>query len=101
MAPIWKELAEKLDSKKIVVAAMDSTANDLPSDAGFRIEGFPTLKLFKAETNEVVDYEGDRTLEGMLAFLKAKAVYGSEITESSESSESTEDSGNDEEHDEL
>jgi protein disulfide-isomerase A1 len=35
---------------------------------------FPTIKLFKANTNEVVDYNGERTMEGFLEFLKENAV---------------------------
>ena len=34
---------------------MDSTANEVEE---VTIEGFPTLKLFKAGSNEVVDYSG-------------------------------------------
>ena len=58
---------------------MDGTENDLPLDSPYQIEGFPTLKLYKAQDNEIVDFEGPRDLSGLLAFLKANAVNGADI----------------------
>ena len=106
LAPLWEELAESVKSDKIVIAKMDATANDLPADAAFTIQGFPTLKLVKAGTNQVVDYEGDRTLPSMAAFLKKNAVHGSEVEVAAEgaetsSEESSDESPASEEHDEL
>lgn len=85
LAPIWDQLGEHFkDNEKIVIAKMDSTANELES---VQVNSFPTLKLFKSGTNEVVDYKGDRTFEALSKFL-----------ESGESAAPTEDG---EEHDEL
>ncbi|KAI8919279.1 disulfide isomerase 1 protein [Powellomyces hirtus] len=80
LAPKWEELGNKYSSDKIVIAKMDSTENDLPVNAGFEIEGFPTIKLFKAKTNEIVDFDGDRTVEGFVEFLKKNAVHGDSLT---------------------
>merc|ERR1711874_78704 len=67
LAPIWDELAEKFaDNDKIVIAKTDATTNEF---ADVKIRGFPTTKLFKAGTNEVVDYKGGRTLEDFVKFL--------------------------------
>jgi len=56
LEPIWEELGEKYkDHKTILIAKMDSTANDIDL---ISIESFPTIKLFKKETNEVVDFKG-------------------------------------------
>merc|ERR1711983_594619 len=67
LAPIWDELGEKFkDSDKIVIAKTDATTNEF---ADVKIRGFPTIKLFKAGTNEVVDYKGGRTLEDFVKFL--------------------------------
>lgn len=49
---------------------MDATANDLPLDVGFTIEGFPTLKLCKAKSNEFIEYDGDRSLNSLIEFIK-------------------------------
>jgi hypothetical protein len=29
-----------------------------------KVQGFPTIKLFKKGDNKIVDYSGERTLEG-------------------------------------
>ncbi|KAJ3113427.1 protein disulfide-isomerase precursor [Phlyctochytrium bullatum] len=88
LAPVWDELGTLLkEDKNFVIAKMDGTENDLPPGAGFRVEGFPTLKLFKADTNEVVDFQsGDRTIEALLAFLKENATNGKKIKASVASS---------------
>merc|ERR1711912_17814 len=68
LAPIWDKLGEKYkDHESIVIAKMDSTANELEE---VKVQGFPTIKLFKKGTNEVVDYNGDRTVAGFSKFLE-------------------------------
>lgn len=52
---------------------MDATENDLPPSAPFRIAGFPTLKFKKAGSKDFVDYDGDRTLESLVAFVEENA----------------------------
>jgi protein disulfide-isomerase A1 len=82
LAPIWEEFAESIGTDNIVIAKMDATANDLPSDSPFQISGFPTLKLFQAKTGKVINYEGDRSLASLISFVKANAHFGSEVTAS-------------------
>merc|ERR1711910_304276 len=68
LVPIWDELGEKFkDHPTVVIAKMDSTANELEE---VKVQGFPTIKLFKKGTNEIVDYNGDRTEEGFSKFLE-------------------------------
>ena len=40
----------------VVIAKVDSTENEIE---GQDVQGFPTLKLFKKETNEIIDYDGN------------------------------------------
>merc|ERR1719167_1285674 len=68
LAPIYDELAKKFeDDASIVVAKIDATQNELEHT---KIQSFPTIKLYKKGDNKVVDYDGERTLEGLTAFLE-------------------------------
>lgn len=68
LVPIYEKVAEHFkDNEDIVIAKIDSTANELET---IKITSFPTLKFFKKETNEVVEYNGPRTFEGKLLLLK-------------------------------
>ncbi|TPX66860.1 hypothetical protein SpCBS45565_g04242 [Spizellomyces sp. 'palustris'] len=102
LAPTWEELGKeaKKISDKIVIAKMDGTENDLPSDAPFTVQGFPTIKLVKAGDNEVVDYAGARTLESFIDFLKENAVNGGGA-EKKEAKEGDDKKTEEEGHDEL
>jgi len=71
LAPIYDQLAEKfLENESILIAKIDATVNELEHT---KIQSFPTLKLYKKENNEVVDYNGARTLEALTDFLEGKA----------------------------
>lgn len=99
MAPIWDSLGEKVGSDKIVIAKMDATANDPKGDV--KIEGFPTIILFKAGDNSMVPYNGDRTVDGFLGFLKENAGNGSGLEGASVEVESDDASEEEEGSDEL
>lgn len=69
LAPIWEELGEKYkDSKDIVIAKMDSTANELED---VKIQSFPTLKFFPKDSDEIIDYSGERTFDALVKFLES------------------------------
>jgi len=77
LTPIWDKLGEKYaDHESIVIAKMDSTVNELEE---VKVQGFPTIKLFKKGTNEVVDYNGDRTEEGFTKFLEELELAKAEV----------------------
>ena len=85
LVPIWDSLGEKFaDREDIVIAKMDSTANELED---IKIQGFPTIKLFKKGDNKVVDYNGERTLEGFSKFLESDGMDGSAFEEPEEDDE--------------
>jgi len=73
LAPIYEEIGTVLKSvKSIVIAKIDATANDVSPKLG--IKGFPTLKFFPANNKQTpIDYEGDRTKEGIINFLEDNA----------------------------
>merc|ERR1712088_662525 len=76
LTPIWDKLGEKYaDHASIVIAKMDSTANELEE---IEVQGFPTIKLIKAGTNEIVDFDGERTEAGFVKFLEANVAGGAE-----------------------
>jgi len=82
LEPIYNQLGEKFqDSDSIVVAKMDSTANEIEQ---VKVQGFPTIKLFKKGDNKIVDYNGERTLEAMTKFLETGGVHGGPADEDDE-----------------
>merc|ERR1712242_503583 len=85
LAPTWESLGEKFaDREDIVIAKMDSTANELED---IKIQGFPTIKLFKKGDNKVIDYNGERTLEGFSKFLESDGMDGAAYEEPEEEDE--------------
>uniref|UniRef100_A0A8B9GSS9 Protein disulfide-isomerase n=1 Tax=Astyanax mexicanus TaxID=7994 RepID=A0A8B9GSS9_ASTMX len=75
LAPIWDQLGEKYkDSKDVVIAKMDSTANEIEA---VKVHSFPTLKFFPAgEEHKIIDYSGERTLDGFTKFLESGGKEG-------------------------
>jgi len=69
LAPIWDELGEHFQDKDdVVIAKMDSTANELED---VKVHSFPTIKFFPKDSDEVIDYSGERTLDGFKKFLES------------------------------
>jgi len=96
LAPIWDQLGEKFkDNENILIGKMDSTANELED---IKIQSFPTIKYFPAGSNKVVDYTGERTLEGFSKFLESGGKEGA--GPSDEDKAAMEGEGEDEEDEE-
>lgn len=96
LVPIWDQLGEAYeDNANIVIAKMDSTGNELEN---VKVQGFPTIKLFKKGDNSIIDYNGQRTLEGFKKFLDSDGVDGA-AADDEEGGEDGE-GGEDEEFDE-
>jgi protein disulfide-isomerase A1 len=72
LAPIYEEIGEAFKSTpSIVVAKIDATANDVDPKLGVR--GYPTLKFFPANNKTPIDYNGDRSKDDLIAFIKQHA----------------------------
>merc|ERR1719483_1628455 len=92
LAPIWDQIAEKYtDRKDLVMAKVD----------GAEVEGFPTLIMYKKETNEAVDYTGKRDFESIVKFIETGEQEEAEEEDEPEDEpeDEDEDFGDDEEDD--
>ena len=93
LAPIYDKLGMEFEANEdVVIAKMDSTGNEVED---IKVQGFPTIKLFKKETNEVIDFAGERTLEGMKKFIESGGKDGASA-EPEEGDEDDEGEGHDE-----
>uniref|UniRef100_A0A1B0C038 Protein disulfide-isomerase n=1 Tax=Glossina palpalis gambiensis TaxID=67801 RepID=A0A1B0C038_9MUSC len=73
LAPIYDELAEKLQNEEIAIVKMDATANDVPPD--FNVRGFPTIFwLPKDDKEKPVSYGEGRELDDFIKFIAKHAT---------------------------
>ena len=74
LTPIYEELAEKLAGEKdIVIAKMDATANDHPSQ--YQVQGFPTIYFSrKGQKASPVQYQGGREVDDFIKYLAREAT---------------------------
>lgn len=86
LAPIWDQLGELYkDREDLVIGKMDATLNEVE---GIRVTGFPTLKWFPKDSDEIVEYSGDRSLEALKKFIESD---GKQVAKDSASEEEDED----------
>jgi protein disulfide-isomerase A1 len=96
LAPIYDQLGANFKEKtEFVVAKMDSTLNELED---IKIQSFPTIKLFPKDSDQVIDYNGDRTLDALTKFLESHGKEGNKESteEDGEKEEEPEQEGKDE-----
>ncbi|KAF8914643.1 protein disulfide isomerase [Mucidula mucida] len=107
LKPTWDSVGDHFANVKdrVVIAKMEATENDLPPSVPFRISGFPTLKFKPAGGKSWLDYEGDRTLESLIAYVEENAKNSLEAKIEEVVGETAEDAAqvpvNDTKHDEL
>ena len=73
--PKYEEVAKKLKEKnpKLVMAKIDATENEVES---VNISGFPTVKFYPGNKKDKapLDYNGDRSVEDIIKFIKTNAA---------------------------
>lgn len=73
LAPIYDELAEKLQNEDVAIVKMDATANDVPPE--FNVRGFPTLFwLPKDAKNKPVSYNEGREVDDFIKYIAKHAT---------------------------
>merc|ERR1719201_584849 len=92
LTPEYKKLGEAFaDRDDIVIAKMDSTANDNPSED---ISGFPTLVFYPKGADKESSkerYEGARTFEALKKFIEKKVPAPAEKSEDAAEEEEKEE----------
>lgn len=69
---------------KVTIAKVDATLNDVPDE----IQGFPTIKLYKAgDKKNPVTYSGSRSIEDLIKFVKENGKHAVEVTYEEEAAE--------------
>ncbi|OWF46935.1 protein disulfide-isomerase A3-like [Mizuhopecten yessoensis] len=77
LEPKYNELGEKVkDISSVVIAKMDATANDVPSQ--YEVRGFPTI-YFKPKGSQPRKYEGGREVDDFMKYLASNADSKDEV----------------------
>jgi protein disulfide-isomerase A1 len=99
LAPIWDQLADQFKNREdLVIAKMDATLNEVE---GIRVTGFPTLKWFPKDSDEVIDYSGDRSLEALKKFIESDGKQAAQGEAEEEEEEDEDGHDHDHDHEEL
>ncbi|GAA5864888.1 hypothetical protein JCM1840_004939 [Sporobolomyces johnsonii] len=103
LKPIYDTLGERFSNvkSKLTIAKFDATENDVPASAGFKVQGFPTIKFKAAGSSEWISYEGDRSLDSFVEFLEANATNDLAQPDDAEAELEGESKVKSERHDEL
>jgi hypothetical protein len=80
MKPDWDSLgAEYKDSKTVLIADVDCTADGKPLCEKYGVRGYPTIKYFNPPDEEGEDYKGGRTLADLKKFAEAELGPGCSV----------------------
>jgi len=71
LAPIYDELAIKMEDEDVSIVKMDATANDVPPD--YQVQGFPTL-YWKAASGKISKYEGGREVDDFVKYIASHST---------------------------
>ena len=84
LVPTFTALGEALSGENdIVIAKMNMDVNDLPQDSKVTVKGYPTIYLYTARNKATpISYEGQRTVEAFLSFLKEHQTVAASIPSS-------------------
>ncbi|XP_015913469.2 protein disulfide-isomerase A4 [Parasteatoda tepidariorum] len=79
--PEYKKLGKAFSNHdKLLVAKIDATANDFPSE--YKVDGFPTIYYVPAhDKKNLIVYEGERNLEAMTKFVNDQLSKSTEKDE--------------------
>lgn len=70
LAPVFDEVALKLDGEDVLLVKYDATANDVPAE--YDVRGFPTL-YWQPRGGNAVRYEGGREAPDFIAYIAKHA----------------------------
>uniref|UniRef100_A0A7E4W1L6 Protein disulfide-isomerase n=1 Tax=Panagrellus redivivus TaxID=6233 RepID=A0A7E4W1L6_PANRE len=91
LAPIWDKLGEHYAAHDdIVIAKMDATTNEVED---VKVQSFPTIKYFPANSNKVIDYSGERTFDAFVKFLESGGKSGAGLSDNEKAEEEADEEG--------
>jgi hypothetical protein len=80
MKPDWDSLgATYADSKTVIIADVDCTADGKPLCEKFGVRGYPTIKFFNPPDEEGEDYKGGRDLAALKKFVESDLGPGCSV----------------------
>ena len=74
LQPVWDNLTDSMKNKDIEVLDIKCELDENKELCNrYQIEGFPTIKLIVG--NNVINYEGERSYEGLTRFINTNVKY--------------------------